>query len=234
MKKVKTLKQVFAYLRVSDITQVKGDGYIRQEQACREYAEAHDMEIIKVYRESVSGTKKSEDRPVLAELMVSLEQNHHGVTTVLIERLDRLARDYMIQEAIVRDFQKKEFTLISTNEAEPDLASDDPTRKLLRTFMGAIADYEKSMTIAKLRAARDRLREKNGKCEGPNGYRDTEEGRQLLLHIAELRKRNDKGKRLTLQQTADKLNEEGIKTMRGLTWNINRLGQAITPTYNRK
>jgi len=224
-------EQAFAYLRVSDTSQRKGDGFPRQEQAIREYAKLHNLDIVKIYKEDISGTE--EYRPVLAELLLSLELNGHGIKTVIIEKLDRLARDLMVQEGIIVKFTSKGYNLISAIEGA-DLLVNEPTRKFIRQVLGAVAELDKQMLVARLRASRQRKKARTGKGEGVVGYRDTEEGRQLLLHIAELRKRNDKGKRLTLQQTADKLNEEGIRTMRGLTWNITRLGQTITPTYNRK
>jgi hypothetical protein len=50
-------------------------------------------------------------------------------------KVDRLARDLMVQEHIIQDMQRRGITLISV--AEPDLCSDDPTRKLLRQmFLG--------------------------------------------------------------------------------------------------
>ena len=230
------MEKVFAYLRVSDPSQVKDkegkprDGFIRQEKACREYAAAHNKEIVQVFREAISGTKDKESRPVLAELMVSLELNHHGITTVIIERLDRLARDYMIQEAIIRDFQRKDFTLISANVNEPDLASNDPTRKMLRTFMGAIAEYEKSMLVAKLKASRDRMRNSTGHCEGRKGYRDTDEGRAVIARIRELMDVPKHYKRPTLQKVADTLNSEGFLTMKGKPWTLHRVERVYRPT----
>ena len=109
--------------------------------------------------------------------MVNLEQNGHGVKTVLIERLERLARDLMVQEAIVRDFQKQGFRLVSTTEG-PDLCSDDPTRKLIRQVMGAVAEYDSAMTQLKLRAARDSMSANLGRrCEGQKPYGNTPENR---------------------------------------------------------
>ena len=49
-----------AYLRVSGKGQVDGDGFPRQLKAIREYAAAHDIKIVNVYREEgVSGTARS-------------------------------------------------------------------------------------------------------------------------------------------------------------------------------
>ena len=82
----------------------------------------------------------------------------------------------MVQEAIIKDSKKQGFELISV--AEPDLCGDDPSRKLMRQMFGAIAEYEKTMIVAKLKAARQRKRIKTGRCEGrkPFGVGDREQG----------------------------------------------------------
>jgi DNA invertase Pin-like site-specific DNA recombinase len=216
--------KVFVYLRVSSVSQTTGDGFTRQLKACEDYAKSHNMEIAKVYREDHTGTEYL--RPQLAELMISLEQNHHGVTTVIVENLTRLARSLMVQEKIIGDFQSKGFNLISTTEGD-DLCSDDPTRKLLRTFMGAIAEFDKSMLVAKLRASRDRMRTRTGHCEGRKGYSDTVEGKAIIRHVKALRRRPKFGKQRTLLEVAEYLNQEGIKTMDGHEWSLFRVRDVI-------
>lgn len=221
------MEKVFAYLRVSSPAQAKDskDGFPRQEQACRAYAKSHNMTVAEVYKEAFTGTEHS--RPVMAELIDNLQQNHHGVKTVLIERLDRLARDYFVQEAIIRDFRAKGFTLISSNENEPDLCSDDPTRKLLRTFFGAIAEYDKNMTVARMRAARERKRAKGGKADGRYGYNDTEEGRALIRRIRALHRKPKYGRRRTLKEIAEMLNAEGTLTLNKRPWTISSVRDVI-------
>jgi DNA invertase Pin-like site-specific DNA recombinase len=181
------------------------------------------MEVVEVFKEEgVSGT--IEDRPALARLIVQLEENGHGITTVVIERLDRLARDLMVQEAIIRDFQKHGFSLISVVEG-PDLCGEDPYRKLIRQIMGAFAEYDKTMLVAKLRASRERMKARGQKCEGRPGYRDSEEGKAVLRKIHALRREPKYGKRRTWQQIADELNEQGVKTLDGGTWSLQRVQQ---------
>ena len=161
------MTKAHAYLRVSGKGQVEGDGFTRQLKAIREYAAAHDIRIVNVYREEgVSGTKESADRPAWSELMTALHSN--GVRVVIIERLDRLARDLMVQETIIADLRKYGFELVSV--AEPDLMANDPTRILVRQMMGAVAQYEKSQIVLKLRGARMRKRAKEGRCEGRKPY----------------------------------------------------------------
>ena len=99
---------------------------------------------MKVYREEgVSGTSVWESRPALSEMMAAMLAN--GTRTVPVERLDRCARDLMVQESIIADFKRKGLSIISVNE--PDLCSDDPSRVLMRQMLGAFFQYEKTLVI---------------------------------------------------------------------------------------
>jgi DNA invertase Pin-like site-specific DNA recombinase len=207
--------RAFAYCRVSSRGQVDGDGFARQEQAIYDYAATHNLSIENIYRDYISGTL--EERPALAEMMVSMEKNGHGIDTVIIEKADRLARDLMVQEAIIADFKKHGFHLISVHEgdliAEHGLLSEDPTRKLIRQIFGAIAEYDKTMTVLKLRVARERVKARQGKCEGRKGY--TEAAPEIIETIKLLRKKPRGQKRLTFVQVAEELNRKGHRTLTG-------------------
>jgi DNA invertase Pin-like site-specific DNA recombinase len=212
------MTKAHAYLRVSGKGQVDGDGFTRQLKAIREYAAAHDVKIVKVYREvGVSGTTDSANRPAWSELMTALHSN--GVRMVLIEKLDRLARDLMVQETIIADLRKHGFELVSV--AEPDLMANDPTRILVRQMMGAVAQYEKSQIVLKLRGARMRKRAKVGRCEGrkPFGFYP---GEALALE----RTKTLRAEGLGFDRIAAKLNEEGVSTRTGRPWHgvvVNRI-----------
>jgi DNA invertase Pin-like site-specific DNA recombinase len=212
------MTKAHAYLRVSGKGQIEGDGFTRQLKAIREYAAAHDIKIVTVFREEgVSGTKESADRPAWTELMTALHSN--GVHMVIVERLDRLARDLMVQETIVADLRKHGFELVSV--AEPDLMANDPTRILVRQMMGAVAQYEKSQIVLKLRGARMRKRAKEGRCEGrkPYGFYDGEG--EALERLKALRSEG-----LPFERIAACLNEEGVPTRTGRPWHgvvVNRI-----------
>ena len=206
--------KAYGYVRVSGKGQVEGHGLERQEKAIRDYAEAHGIEIVKIFREEgVSGTLK--DRPALAAMFVELETNGHGVKTILIEKVDRLARDLMVQEITIGDLKKHGFDLISVAEGE-DLLSEDPTRILIRQVMGAIAQYDKQMTVLKLRAARERKRAKEGKCEGRKGY--SEAAPDILKEVKRLRRKPKGMKRKSYKAIAEELNRQGMLTLMGRAW----------------
>ena len=56
----------------------------------------------------------------------------------------------------------------------PDFFTEDtPTAVLVRQVLGAIAQFEKTSLVAKLKAARDRKRAETGKCGGRKTYAET-------------------------------------------------------------
>ena len=98
------------------------------------------------------------DRPAWQALMAAA-LHADGVRVVLIEKLDRLARDLMIQESVIADLRKYGFELVSA--CEPDLMATDATRVLLRQMLGAVAlrqDPDCSQTARRQAAQEGRYR----------------------------------------------------------------------------
>ncbi len=203
-------ESAFAYLRVSGKGQLEGDGFTRQLEAIKQYAKTNGIRIVKIFREEgVSGTKELEHRPALMALMEALHSN--GTKLVLIERLDRIARDLMIQESILHDLTSHSFRLVSV--AEPDLCSADPSRKLMRQIMGAFAEYEKTMIVAKLRGARQRKKARTGECEGAKQF-GFYKGESVVLD----RMRQLRAEGCGYDTIASRLNDEHVMTRRGAKW----------------
>ncbi|MFH1699226.1 MAG: recombinase family protein [Candidatus Zixiibacteriota bacterium] len=140
---------IAGYIRVSTEKQV--DGYSLEAQECeiQEYARKKKLGKIFIHIErGISGDL--EERPALGRLMVSVKEGCVG--KVIVVRLDRLARDLMLQENILADLKKHNTELISIDE--PGLCSSDPTRVLFRQIKGAISEYEKKMIKVRLKAGR--------------------------------------------------------------------------------
>lgn len=212
------MTKAFAYLRVSGKGQVDGDGFERQLLACQKYADANAVEIVEVFREEgVSGTKELDNRPALSELFAALEEN--GVKTIIIEKLDRLARDLMVSETIMADIQRSGYTLIST--CEPDLCSEDPSRKLVRQIFGAIAEYEKKMIVLKLRGARQRKKARAGRCEGKKPFGHFPAEVPTLMHMRLL------SKSYRADTIAEMLNADGEFTRSGKPWNASTIRKIL-------
>jgi DNA invertase Pin-like site-specific DNA recombinase len=211
-------KKALAYLRVSGKGQINKDGFPRQRESIRKYAKANSLEIVAEYRdEGVSGTKELEDRQGLAALLDHIESN--GVQIVLVERADRLARDLMVSEVILGQFRDLGVSVISVDSGiDLTTGDDDPTRTLIRQVLGAVSQFEKSVIVLKLRAARERTKRKTGRCEGrkPYGYYPGEG--KIIERIKELYRKPHGEKRMGFGTIARKLNEEGILTRSGVPW----------------
>jgi DNA invertase Pin-like site-specific DNA recombinase len=196
----------------------------------RRYAAANGLRVVQWFREEgISGTKELDKRPALQKLVVALHAD--GVKTVIVEKLDRLARDLMIQETIIGDLRKSSFELISV--AEPDLCSDDPSRKLVRQVFGAIAEYERCMIVQKLRGARERIRAKTGRCEGRKPFGSRLGEKDVVARMRQLRLEGN-----SLARVAEVLGREGYKPRTGRRFypaNVARIlargaGQSVTHT----
>jgi DNA invertase Pin-like site-specific DNA recombinase len=206
-----TATTAYSYVRVSGKGQLDGDGFTRQYEAITAYAAANNITIVKGFEEEgVSGTTDWEHRPAFTAMMTALLAN--GTRIVVVERLDRVARDLMIQESIVADFKRKGLTLISVYE--PDLCSDDPSRILIRQMMGAFFQYEKSSLVAKLRGARKRKKIATGmKCEGRKAYGEREGEQEAITRILALRQEG-----MAIDKIAETLNAERMKSRYGGIW----------------
>src|SRR6202008_4382267 len=82
---------------------------------------------------------------------------------------NRFARDLMVQEVGYAMLRERGIDLIAADSPTAFL-DDGPTSKLIRQVLGAVAEFDKAMTVAKLRGARERKRREHGKCEGRKSH----------------------------------------------------------------
>lgn len=210
--------KAFSYLRVSGKSQVDGDGFTRQREAIQNYADNHHISIVDEFKdEGVSGTTEMSDRDGLARLLDRIEQN--GVRTVIVERADRLARDLIVGEVIRREFRELGVTVYDASGTELTADDDDdPTKVLIRQLLGAIAQFDKSVIVRKLRAARERQRRTHGRCEGRKPYGSTPTEQVVLDLMIGLRRKPRHGRRMSFQKIADQLNGDGHHARSGNDW----------------
>jgi DNA invertase Pin-like site-specific DNA recombinase len=204
----KPMIEGFGYLRVSGRGQLRGDGFPRQRDAIQRYADTHGIKIVQWFEErGVCGATEWEHRPAWSEMVQQL----NGVRTIIIEQLNRLARELFIQEYILRDLKQRGVTLISV--AEPDLDSD-PARVLFRQLMGAIAQYDRTMVVLKLKAARKRVKAATGRCEGRKRFGERPGETETLQRMRAMRAEGR-----TFEAIAAALNGEGVPTrVQGRRW----------------
>ena len=100
---------------------------------------------------------------------------------MLVERADRVARDLMVSEVILGQFRQAGVRVIAVDSGtDLTVADDDPTKTMIRQILGAVSQFEKSVIVHMLRAARERKKRKDGRCEGrkPFGHHP---GEQMVI-----------------------------------------------------
>jgi len=179
--------KVIGYLRVSTDAQAeRGLGLDVQEHAIRRWARDRGHRLVRVLRDAgVSGSNGVEGRIALAEALAAIPREAAGL---VVYRLDRLARDLVLQEQLLAETRRLGGEVFSTASSESAFLKDDPddpSRRLIRQVLGAIAEYERAMIVLRLRAGRARKAERGGFAYGspPFGWRA--ENGQLVAHEGE-------------------------------------------------
>lgn len=218
---------VFSYIRVSGLGQADKDGPERQRIAIKDFCAKHKLDDLNEFSESISGTIEAMDRPAFADLIIKaniFNQSPHDtlhIRGIVVENMDRLARDVMVSELLFRECRKFGIQVFCANTGElVDVATNegDPTRKMMRQILGAIAEWEKTMIVRKLGSARKRHRLNAGRCEGRKPYGFTPEERNIIALIKSMRTANDIVPAMTWDMIAFELNRRGFKTRENKKW----------------
>jgi len=225
--------KLIAYIRVS--TQKQGQsglGLEGQQTAIAAYAKSAGGDMVQKFVEVESG--KRSDRPELAKAMAFAKRIKGRL---VIAKLDRLARNVAFVSALMES--KVDF-----------VACDNPhANKLTLHILAAIAEHEAEMisqrTKAALAAARARGTKlgsaRPGHWSGKEAIRRAaaRKASQVAQRVrAELAEpvyaavkpmaTELRGEGMSLQAIADRLNEQGHATVRGLPWNKMQVSRILS------
>ena len=201
--------EAVGYARVSGASQVDKDGFPRQMAAIKACCESKGMTLVHEYHEeAVPGKLDEEHRPAFQRMIADLLSN--GCRTSVIESMQRLARAYRTQEHLIIYLASKGISLISADTGEDITAAmmGDPMRRALVQIQGIIAELEKNLIVTKLRAAKDRMRERGEKAEGRYafGYHPEKPEEKLILSsILDRARHGDSAEKITVILNADKV-----------------------------
>jgi DNA invertase Pin-like site-specific DNA recombinase len=186
-----------------------------------EWAGAHEHQIAAEFTDAgISGSNGLDTRTGLANAFTTLRSG--DASGIVVYRLDRLARDLIIQEQLLAEARQHGWAMFSTSSGEAAYLEDDPgdpSRKMIRQVLGAVAEYERSMIGLRLRSGRARKAQAGGFAYGapPYGYAavdgelvEVAEEQATLTRIRQLR-----SERKSLRAVAETLNAAGVKPRRG-------------------
>ncbi len=233
--------RAIGYLRVSTDRQAEhGLGLSVQETAVKKWARDNAHGLVQMTRDKgVSGSNGLDKREGLLVAMSALQDNL--ADGLVVYRLDRLARDLIIQESLLAEVWRMGKRVWSTFPSEddyldPDSLETDPSRTMIRQILGAVSQYEKSMIRLRLRAGKAKKAEQGGYLGGnvPFGYR--KHGDKLVpdsaeletrQRILELRRQVIHDRPLPLRTIAAMLEEEGRRPKRAAHWSAEAIRKII-------
>ena len=211
-----------------------------QSQAIHEWAKSSGHRILATFSdEGVSGSNGIDQRRALGDALEQIRDRK--ASGLVVYRLDRLARDLIIQETLLAEVRRLGGEVYSSSVAEAGYLNDDPddpSRKLIRQVLGAVSEYERSMINLRLRAGRRRKAEQGRYAFGspPLGYRA--EGKELTPHDEEqvvLKRIVDlHGQGASVRAIAAALTDAGYRTKRGTTtWHPTTVARIIARERRR-
>jgi len=212
--------RALGYVRVSTTDQAeRGQGLNIQRRGIWEYCRAHRFVLLEILGdEGISGVSGLQGRPGLAEALSRIE--NHEATVLVLFRLDRLARDLLLQETVVERLRLGGGSVISVSE--PDVDSNEPTRILIRQVLGALSQYEKTLLKPRMAAGRKLKAERGGYTGGiprfgysalRHEYVPLENEQKIVSRI-----RVERAEGATFQAIADGLNADGLTAKLGGRW----------------
>jgi DNA invertase Pin-like site-specific DNA recombinase len=216
-------KPAIGYTRTSSAANVgeDKDSVVRQRKAIQAHANRAGYRIVAWFDDpAVTGADTIDARPGFMAALEMIAGN--GVRIIIVETVNRFARDLIVQETGWKRLHADGIALIAADS--PDQFVDDtPTAVLIRQILGAVAQFEKAMTVAKLRGARERKRRRTGgKVEGRKSY--AEANPQLVELARELSERRP---RLSLREISAALASKGFTTSRGVPYSASSVASML-------
>lgn len=213
-----------AYMRTSSAANA-GEGKDsdkRQRAAIAGFAEEAGYEIADddwFYDIAVKGRDPVTERPAFAAMLARIAGN--GVRTIIVESPDRFARDLTVQLAGHDHLKSLGITLIPASA--PDYFTEEtPTAVLVRQVLGAIAEFEKASLVAKLRAARQRMKQGGMKCEGRKSHAEMRP--ETVALAKELLSEHG----LSLRAISSALSEQGHVSLSGKPFSPSRIKSMLS------
>ena len=149
-------------IRIALYSRVSTDGQSTegQESELKEFAKNGGLEVVRIYRDKISGTTTS--RPALDELMTDAKKRRFGI--VAVWRIDRLGRSVSHLLQVLETFRSLGIEFVSVSEA---IDTSTPTGTMIFTVLGALSELERSWIVERVRLGLQNARKKGKRLGRP-------------------------------------------------------------------
>ena len=174
MKATDEIKKAVIYARVSSTGDRQDTG--RQIKDLENYAKSQNIEIVKIYEEHISGTKRIEERQILTECLEYCTRN--SVDFLLLSELSRLGRSTLQVLRSLEILHEAKVSVYIQNLGLYTLLPDgkvNPIASIMVTVLAEMANIERSNIQYRLNSGRANYIANGGKLGRKKGSSKSEE-----------------------------------------------------------
>lgn len=148
--------------------------YDRQINELTAYAQSHQMEVVKVFANKISGAKRNEDRPEILDLIDFVKSEK--IDKVLVLEISRLGRNTLEALKVIELLNQHQIPLYVKNYSLETLDNNgkiNPMAQLLITLLLEIGSMERTTIKQRMESGYINHRANGGRVGRKEGYRKT-------------------------------------------------------------
>ena len=144
------MKKVSLLLRVSTTGQTTDN----QEKELIELCKRRDFQIVDIYKETVSGTKKNEDRKEFSRMLNDMKKRKGE--KLVVWRVDRLGRD---MKELIKTLSLLDDYKISLYSYQQNLDTDDSMGRMFFYFVSIFSEFETNLRKERQKVGIERIKQ---------------------------------------------------------------------------
>ena len=172
------MQRAIAYIRVSTDRQAKdGTSLVTQKRHVLEYATFKSYHLVRQFMEE-GESAKTDDRPVLQEMLQFCKQNRGRIDVLIFPKIDRFARyaaDYHFLKGYLRDLGIR-------IESIDERFDDSPAGRFLESMLAATAQFDNDVRSERtFNGMKEAVSQGRWVWQAPRGYRNVRIGNKATI-----------------------------------------------------
>ena len=165
-------KRVCLFLRVS----TSGQTTDNQEVELKSLCERRNFEIVEIYKETISGTTKNENRKEFSRMISDMRKRKFD--KVVVWSIDRLGRD---MKELVKTLSLLDDYNVSLFSHQQNLDTDDSMSRMFFYFVSIFSEFETNIRKERQKVGIERIKSQGKKYGGHNFISDDVKNRVIEL-----------------------------------------------------
>ena len=171
------LKKAYVYTRNSDVASFdRGSSKETQIAKCKSYAVIHNLDIVEIHEEQVSGGRDFKSRKVFSNMFENAERN----SVIIVSRLDRLSRSCYFTLQLLEDCKSRNIEIHTTDLG---CINGEGMGRIFFLIMSVFSESERLMIKERVSATKSRMRKQGRFLGGKNqrfGMKIADDGKHYV------------------------------------------------------